>query len=170
MSGFDFTRPDSRDADAFLIGNAGMEDQNPRCRINVAHNETTTSIITAGTFYKANWTNTSVYTIKWTVVNNRITYQQANTSDAWAIITGDISVNNNNRGISIAIVKNGIVGSRYGETALRTTNVTDQPFQFSTVIYIPQMAKDDYLELYVTSDTSGDLVKLVDVQWFTNTQ
>jgi hypothetical protein len=170
VSGFDFTRTDGRDANAFIVSNAGMEDKNPHCKINVANNNTTTTITTAGTFYKANWTNTSFYTTKWTIVDNRITYQQTNSLDAWAIITGDISVGNNNRILSIAIVRNGVTSSRLGETALRTASVSGVPFQFSTVIYIPDLHKDDYLELYVSSDHSGDLVKLEDVQWFTNTQ
>ena len=170
MSGFDFTRSDGRDANVHLVYNAGMENKNPHCRINVVNNAITTTITTASTFYKANWTNTSVYTTKWTITDNRITYQPNNSLDAWAIITGDISVNNNNCILSLAIVKNGITASRHGETALRTTNISGVPFQFSTVIYIPDMVKDDYLELYVTSNNSGDIVLLKDVQWFTNTQ
>ena len=146
-----------------------MESKNPHCKINVSNNVSTTTVTTAGTFYKANWTNTSNYTTKWNVANNRITYQTDYVLDAWAIITGNLTVDDNNLRVTIAIVKNGVIGTRYGETDLRIVTA-NQPFQFSTVIYIPDMAKDDYLELYVTSSQNGDIVRFQDVQWYTNTQ
>jgi hypothetical protein len=71
--------------------------------------------------------------------------------------------------ITIAVVKNGVTTTRYGETDLRITTAS-QPFQFSTVIFIPAMAKNDYLELYCTSSNSADIVTFQDIQWFTNTQ
>jgi hypothetical protein len=169
FSGFDFARADGRDANVFLNNNAGAENKNPHCKINVNNNVSTTTVTTAGTFYKANWTNTSFYTAKWIVNNNRITYQTDYLLDAWAIITGNITVNNSNVRVTIAIVKNGATGTRYGETDLRIVTA-NQPFQFSTVIYIPDMAKDDYLELYVTSSQNGDIIRFQDVQWYTNTQ
>ena len=169
FSGFDFTRTDGRDANVFIYNNAGAENKNPYVKINVNNNVSTTTITTAGTFYKANWTNTSSYTTKWSVNNNRITYQTDYVLDAWAIITGNITVDDNNLRVTIAIVKNGITGTRYGETDLRIVTA-NQPFQFSTVIYIPDMAKNDYLELYVTSTQNGDIIRFQDVQWFTNTQ
>ena len=169
FSGFDFERSDGRDADVFLNNNAGAENKNPHSKINVNNNISTTTVITAGTFYKANWTNTSSYTTKWIVNNNKITYQTDYLLDAWAIITGNITVDDNNLRVTIAIVKNGVTSTRYGETDLRIVTA-NQPFQFSTVIYIPDMAKDDYLELYVTSSQNGDIIRFQDVQWFTNTQ
>jgi hypothetical protein len=169
FSGFDFARADGRDANVFLSNNAGFENKNPHCKINVNNNVSTTTVTTAGTFYKANWTNTSSYTSKWIVNNNRITYQTNYVLDAWAIITGNITANNSNVRITIAIVKNGVATTRYGETDLRIVTA-NQPFQFSTVIYIPDMRKNDYLELYTTSSQSGDIIRFQDVQWYTNTQ
>jgi hypothetical protein len=169
FSGFDFARSDGRDANVFLSNNAGAENKNPHSKINVNNNLSTTTITTAGTFYKANWTNTSSYTTKWIVNNNRITYQTDYLLAAWAIITGNITVDDNNLRVTIAIVKNGATGTRFGETDLRITTA-NQPFQFSTVIYIPNMAKNDYLELYVTSSQNGDIIRFQDVQWLTNTQ
>ena len=140
------------------------ENKNPHCKINVNNNVSTTTVTTAGTFYKANWTNTSFYTTKWIVANNRITYQTDYLLDAWAIITGNITSNNSNVRITIAIVKNGVTGTRYGETDLRIVTA-NQPFQFSTVIYIPDMNKNDYLELFATSSQTGDIIRFQDVQW-----
>jgi hypothetical protein len=169
FSGFDFARSDGRDANVFLNNNAGSENKNPHCKINVNNNVSTTTVTTAGTFYKASWTNTSYYTTKWIVANNRITYQTDYLLDAWAIITGNITSTNANVRITIAIVKNGVTGTRYGETDLRIVTA-NQPFQFSTVIYIPDMRKNDYLELFVTSSQNGDIIRFQDVQWLTNAQ
>jgi hypothetical protein len=169
FSGFDFARADGRDANVFITNNAGGENKNPHCKINVSNNVSTTTITTAGTFYKANWTNTSFYTTKWIVNNNLITYQTDYLLNAWAIITGNLTSNNSNVRITIGIVKNGVTSTRYGETDLRIVTA-NQPFQFSTVIYIPDMRKNDYLELYATSSQTGDIIRFQDVQWYTNTQ
>lgn len=166
ISGFDFTRTDGRDANTFIRNNSGGGDQNPKCRINVNNSIATTTLTTAGTWYKANWTNTSSITVKWTVANNRITYQPVNRSNAFMVITGNIAVTNANRTISIAIVKNGVTATRYGETDLRVKNA-NQPEVFATTIYIDDIGPNDYFELYLTSANSGDIVTFQDVQWFT---
>jgi hypothetical protein len=170
VSGFDFSRSDGRDANADIVNNIGIENEIPHCKINVLNNSNTITIYNNGTFYKPSWTNAATsYTCKWTLSGNKMTYQPNNTRDIWAVISGDISVNNSNRVITIAIYKNGLMGTKYGETDLRVTN-SNQPFQFSTVIYIPSVKKNDFLELYVTSSSSNDVVTFQDVQWFTNTQ
>ena len=176
ISGFDFSRTDGRDANAFIENNAGMSNQNPHIKLNVSNNISTTTITTAGTYYKAVWAaNASTYTCKWTIGStsptsgNRITYQPLNTRDGWAIITGNLSNSLISHVLTIAIVKNGVTSTRYGETDIRIL-AANQPQQFSTVIYIPGLAKNDYLELYVTSNTNGSVVTFQDIQWFANTQ
>jgi hypothetical protein len=168
ITGFDFSRSDGRDANAHLVNNAGMEDEKPHCKINVANNSSNTTITTAGTYYKASWTNSSAYTCKWTVSGNRMTYQPNNGGDVWAVITGDI-IPNAAHIFTFAIVKNGVTSTLYGETALRNTSA-NQPTQFSTVIYVPDVKKNDYLELFVTSNYNGDVINFNDIQWFANTQ
>lgn len=171
MSGFDFSRSDGRDANVFIRNNSGGPDQNPHCRINVYNNSTATTITTAGTWYKANWTagtQTSI-TTKWTIGTNRITYQPVNKSEGWAVISGNITVPSNNRTISIAIVKNGVVATRFGETDLRLTTASD-PYQFATTIYLTDIAPGDYFELYCTSAHSGETATFRDIQWYTETK
>jgi hypothetical protein len=168
-SGFTFSLASGRDANVYMANNSGIEDENPHCKINVVNNVTTTAIPASGTYYKANWTNTSSSTSKWTIVNNRITYQPNDRGDVWAIITGNVSTSQDNRIITIGIVKNGVAGTRYGETDLRAL-VGNQPFQFSTVIYVSDIVKNDYLELYVTTNVSGDVVLFRDIHWFTDSK
>ena len=134
ISGFDFTRQDGRDANAFIENNAGVEDDKPHCKINVVNNALTTTCVTSNSWYKANWVNTSSYTTNLVIGNNKITYQSVKPRDIFLIISGDVSVGNNNRVVTVGIVKNGVTTTRYGETALRITTA-NQPFQFSTVIY-----------------------------------
>ena len=169
VSGFDFTRTDGRDANVFMVNNAGYGNKNPHSKMNVVNNASTTTITTAGTYYKANWITTSIFTCKWTMDNNKITYQPENINDVYAIITGNLSVNGNGRNVSVAIVKNGVSSTLHGETTFRI-QTSNQPYQFSTVIYIPDMHKNDYLEMFVTSSVNGDMVTFLDVQWFTNSQ
>ncbi|HMK27877.1 MAG TPA: hypothetical protein VK483_17720 [Chitinophagaceae bacterium] len=169
IDGFDFSRSDARDANAFIQNNAGDGDHTPSCRINVNNNATTTTVTTAGTWYKAVWTNTSSVTTKWTIANNKITYQSQNRRNAFIIITGNISVNNANKTVSIAIVKNGITTTRIGETDLRLTTGS-QPYQFSTVVYLSDIGPGDYFELFCTSSSNGDVVIFQDVQWLTESK
>jgi hypothetical protein len=169
VSGFDFTRSDGRDANIDFVSNAGIDDKTPKCKINVINNAVTTALPTAGTWYKANWTNTSSYTVKWNINNNRVTYQPRHPAYIFIIVSGNISANNNNRTINIGIVKNGVTGTRYGETTLRLT-AANQPFQYSTTIYIQNVARNDYFELYVSSNNNGDIVVFQDINIFVNAQ
>jgi hypothetical protein len=169
IEGFDFTRSDGRDANVIMESNAGVGDASPSSTINVLNNATTTTVTTSNTWYKGNWTNTSSSTTKWTIANNRVTYQPTNRRNGWMIISGNLSCNNANRTISLGIVKNGSTGTRFGETTLRITT-SNQPFQFSTVVYLTDIAPGDYFEIFCTSTSSFDIVTFQDVLWLTNTK
>lgn len=171
IDGFDFTRADARDANAILESNAGLGDKKPNSFINVLNNSVTTFTITsANTWYKANWgNNTASETCKWTIANNKITYQPANKRDGVFTIAGNLSVNASSRTISIGIVKNGNTAVRFGETTLRTGS-SNQPYQFSFVAYIEDISPNDYYEIYLTSNSSFDVIKIQDIQWLVNTQ
>ena len=171
IEGFDFTRTDGRDADVILESNAGMGDQKPNCFINVLNSATTKTLTTANTWYKADWgTNTSSQTCKWTIADNKITYQPTNKRDGLFTIAGNLSVSSSNQNISIGIVKNGNSAVRYGETTLRVT-AADQPFQFSFIAYLTNIAPGDYFEIYYSNATSGSkVVTIQDIQWLVNTQ
>jgi hypothetical protein len=133
----------------------------------------TTNIVTipaANAWIKGNWgSNTSATTCKWTVANNRITFQPTNKRNGWFSITGNLSVNNPNRVISISIVKNGVSTTRYGETTIRT-NTTGQPYPFAFVVYIENISPNDYFEVYVSSANINDNIDIQDIQWLTNAQ
>jgi len=166
--GFDFSRSDGRDANIFMENNAGASSKRPQVKINVVNNTTTTTVSTANTWYKANFTNTSSIPTKWTVANNRITYQSLNSSDGLFLISGNVKCSSTSRTVNISIVKNGVSTTRYGETTVRIT-ASSQSFQFSTNVYVPNIQKNDYFEIWVTSSSSGDVLTIDDFNWFTDT-
>ena len=74
------------------------------------------------------------------------------------------------RVINIAIVKNGNSSVRYGETTIRIpTNNASQSFQWSTNVYVENTDKNDYLEIWITSASSGDVLTIDDLNWYTST-
>jgi hypothetical protein len=169
IEGFDFSRSDGRDANAILESNAGMGDKKPSCFINLLNGSSTTTLTTANSWYKATWTNTSSQTTKFTIGNNRITYQPTNKRDALIIISGNLSINNSSRTISLGLVKNGVTTTRFGETTLRTSTGGTASL-FSTVIYIQDIQPGDYFEVFCSSANSSDIMTMLDVNWQVTTQ
>ena len=171
IEGFDFTRSDGRDANVILESNAGMGDQKPNCFINVLNSSTTKTLTTQNTWYKADWgSNTSSETCKWTISSNQITYQPTNRRNGVFTVSGNLSVNSSSQNISIGIVKNGVTTTRYGETTLRVTT-SDQPFQFSFIAFLSDIAPGDYFEIYYSNaSSSSKVVKIQDILWLANTQ
>lgn len=169
VGGFDFTRSDGRDAKAFIQQNAGMEDKNPHVKINVIDNATSTTLTTANNWYKVNFTNTSSVPCKWTVANNKITYQPVNKRDVIMTIAGNVACTNNaNRNITIGIMKNG-TGSVYGPITVRTTTSAAY-YPFTTVVYLEDITLNDYFEVYASSANSGDIIILSDLNWYTDSK
>jgi hypothetical protein len=82
-------------------------------------------------------------------------------------VTGNISCDNSNRNITIAIVKNGVATTQYGPITIRNTTANGY-FPFSTVVYLQDVAPNDYFEIYISSANNGDVVTLSDINWFTD--
>lgn len=165
LSGFDFTRTDGRDADCFIQNNAGEMDHNPACQISVVNNNTNSP--TPDTWNKAVWTNTSSITSNWKIENNLITYLSKNKRGVAIFLTGNLSVSLLGN-VSVVIVKNGDTNVRYGETTVRVSSL-GQPFQFATVVYLQNIQKNDYLEVYFSGPILSS-VKFQDIQWLTESK
>jgi hypothetical protein len=166
--GFDFTRTDGRDANIVIVGNAGVSDQTPNCSVFVLNNATTKTLPAINTWYVVDWgTNTSYNTCKWTIANNRITFQPAFVRNIWMQISGNLSVGSNSQALSICIVKNGVTTTRYGETTLFAAS-GNQPYQFSFSAYLTDVAPGDYFEIFYSNATQTNRVVIMqDVQWIT---
>lgn len=174
MSGFDFTRPDGRDANIEILNNAGIGNKNPHCKINVTNNvlPDPTKCTTLNAWYKAKWNSNkqSVITTNWTISSSvgtvgRMTFQPKNSKDVVFHIAGNLSVNNPGSIVSICIIKNGDKTTRFGETTLRSSfkAATDDPFQFSTVVYVQNVKQTDYFDLYVTTDLASNYITILDL-------
>jgi hypothetical protein len=135
----------------------------------VVNNSLTTTCALANSWYKANWINTSSVTTNFTINNNRITYQPVKPRDVYLVISGNVTNTTNNGVTTIAIVKNDLTTTRYGETALRITTA-NQPFQFSTIIYLEDVAKGDYFELYCSADNNNDVLVFRDINCYVSAQ
>jgi hypothetical protein len=86
------------------------------------------------------------------------------------MISGNVSASANAQNVTVGIVKNGVATTFYGATTIRTVTA-DQPFPFSMIVYLADIAANDYFELYVNNETSsGKTVKFQDIQWLVNTQ
>jgi len=57
FSGFDFSRPDGRDANIYMQYNAGTENKNPHAKVNMIDNAAATTITAVNTWYKAVFTS-----------------------------------------------------------------------------------------------------------------
>lgn len=176
IEGFDFSRTDGRDANATIESNAGIGDKHPNCTMGVTNNTTATSLTNNSNWYKLNWVNTNSATCKWTVTDNRITYQPSNRRNAYIIIAGNIQTSTSTGTINLGLVKNPSATSalatsvvRYGETTLRP-GTANQPFQFSMVVNLTDVAPGDYFELWGNLNSSNFTVTIQDVQWLVNTQ
>ena len=162
IDGFDFTRTDSRDANIYAISNVGIEDKKPHCKINVKDNSGITAVSVANKFYKAVFTNTNSYTCKFTITNNRFTYQPTNRRDLMVLIGGNLSVDQNNRNIDVCLVKNGNSGTTISPFTVRTSTA-NQVNSFSIAAYLQDSSVGDYYEIWVTSQNAGDNVILSDL-------
>jgi hypothetical protein len=169
IAGFDFSRTDGRDANAYIEGNTGSEDKKPGCEIAVSDNLSSFTCLYPSTWYKANWVNTSSTSVSWLIQNNRITYLPSKSRNIVVTITGNISVNNSNRVITLALIKNNNGNTRYGESNLRIT-VANQPFQFATVAYLKDVAEGDFFELFFSSRNGDDVLTVQDINWVVTSQ
>jgi hypothetical protein len=174
--GFDFTRTDGRDANATIESNAGTADRQPNCTFGVTNNTVATTLSSSGSWYKLTWTNSNSNTTKWTIEDNKITYQPSNRRNAYIIISGNIQVSASNATINLGLVKNNTNGSatsasvvRYGETTLRP-GTANQPFQFSMVVSLTDVGPGDFFELWGNLTAGSNTLTIQDVQWLVNTQ
>lgn len=167
--GWDFTRTDARDANWYIQSNAGATDRNPRCKINAVSSTDTTAIASANGWVKAKFTNSATSsTTKWTLTNNRAVYQPKNIRDAIGTVSLSVSAASNTRTVHIAIVKNGIKTTRYGQMSVfcKTLN---EPMPITTSFEIPNIGNGDYLEVWATCD-SPETLTISSVSWSVDTK
>lgn len=165
LSGFDFTL--ARDADIEIFSSVGEESKSPHAKINLVGNTTVTPV-TTNTWTKAIFTNTRSYGCKWTIANNRITYQPNHDSDVMMWLAGDIYISANGTfNVQLAVVKNNdSTGTVYGQTQV-TADQSGRRFNWATTIYLDDVKKDDYFELWIKNVGASDDPVIADLNWLT---
>ena len=175
LYGFDFKKYINRNI--YMKSNIGMEDKKPHAKINVVGGVSATTITTAGTYYKAAFTNAStsymckvgIAPITPSAPNNRMVYFPSNTNACWLEIDGSISNNDASRTITVAIVKNGNTATLYGNCPVRcTTSGANYPFSLN--VYLDDCIAGDYFEIYYTSSQNGNQVTTASINWYLTAQ
>jgi len=103
----------------------------------------------------------SFYVCKVGITNNRLTFQSDKPFDGTAWVSGNLSVDQNNRTVNIGIRKNA-TGNVYTPFTVRTGPL-GQPYPFAISTYLPNMKKNDFYELWVSSGIAGDVVTVQDL-------
>jgi len=68
--------------------------------------------------------------------------------------------------LDVAVVKNGaVINGIYGRMPTRAATQS-VPYNITTPFYAPDMKSGDYLEVWVTSSSNGDVVKTEEVSWW----
>ncbi len=71
---------------------------------------------------------------------------------------------NNPTNIDVAIIKNGDTSTPYATVPL-TTDQANRTFNISTNVYLPEVTKNDYFQIYVKLDTAKTLI-IKSVNWY----
>lgn len=124
FSGFDFAEATGRDTNIELMNNIGEENKTPHAKINVADNVGTTTVTTAGVYYKANFTNGIVYNCKIALDNNKMTFLSDHPRDGMMWVAGNLSVNQTNRNITVGMRKSLNIASVTGNGATITVTTS----------------------------------------------
>ena len=161
VSGFDFTL--ARDANIEILGCVGIEDKKPHANIQLDSNATVTALST-NTWTKAAGTNSSSYSVKFGIANNRMTFLSDHSRGVMMTVSGALVQTTATQILQYAIVKNGNSATVYGKGGL-TSDSANRPFPFSTNIYIDSIATNDYFELWIRNITDNDDATLQDLNW-----
>jgi hypothetical protein len=162
ISSVDFTLP--RDADIEMLNNVGYPSVAPSSKINVEGNALATTITTGGTYYKLNFINgVSSSTRKFTLADNKITFQSSHPKEMAFTASGSISASGNNRTIRVAIKKNN--DTLYSPMTVRCPT-SGQPNNFTLITKVDSVVAGDYFELFATTISGGVVVTLLDLNWY----
>ena len=108
------------------------------------------------------------YSCKFGITNNKVTLLSDHKQDLIIWVAGSITEDNNIRNINVGIKKNGL-GMPLGPVTIRIVTA-NQPTPFSTIVYLEDVVKNDYFELWTSVPNNGDVVTLSDLALFVQSQ
>jgi hypothetical protein len=137
LSGSDFTL--QRDADIVVQNNVGTESKLPHAKIIVLNNATTTTVTTAGIYYKCRFTNNFTYTCKLGLSAGMMTYYPTYPYDLSSFISGNVSCNNNNRNITVVLRRSLLYIVSVTGNGATVTVTTTYPHNLQTGIIVQML-------------------------------
>jgi len=157
---FNFTL--QRDANIEMISNIWDADKKPMARINLVES-TATQWLTSNTWTKINFANTNSAGQKFTIANNRITFQSDNPKHLMFWVSGNMQATTATSNLNVAIVKNGNTALwLFGNQSLYI-DVSNRNFAFSLNTMIENIVKDDYFEVRCQPVWANETIRLVDI-------
>lgn len=148
--------------EARWTGNRGITNTTRTGLISWASNATTTNIASSGTYYKAGGTAVaSAFNQRFgaTASPHRLTYTSALVQTFEVTATVSISAGNNNI-VGVKVYKS---GAQIDNIRGRSTTSANNRAEGVTVRTIVEMEEDDYLEVYVTNESSSGNITVTDL-------
>jgi hypothetical protein len=161
LSGFDWTI--ARDANIYVKSNVGEEDKKAHAKINVA-GASATQNLTSNTPAKLTLTNTDSYACKFTVANNKLTYLPDGHADIGMWVSIACQTNTRNSEFKFGIVKNNVTTTFYGKQNI-FFDTNDRTSNLALNVYLDDVAKNDYFEIFCTAVGANETIRMIDVNW-----
>ncbi len=157
LSGFDFSL--ARDANIEIYGNIGIEEMRPHAKINL-YNGATSQAYTSNTWTKMNYTISDTYTKKrWITTTGRVTFLSDHEKSVQMWISASALTSTQTATVRFAIVKNGNTAVQYGSMEV-TLDANNRAFNFSQNVYLDDVVKNDYYELYIYPVWANETITL----------
>ena len=84
-------------------------------------------------------------------------------------VSGNLIITNQPATITVAIVKNGDSLVLYGQMPV-FTDTNNRAFPFSLNAYLGDVDKDDYFEVWYSSNTTNKNIYIQNLTWFTDSR
>ena len=167
LSGFDFTL--ARDADIEIYGNIGIEDYRPHGKYCVSSGGTSATYTTQ-VWAPAQYTLTKSYSKKRDMTSTgRLTFLSSHEKSVQMWIDGSITTSTSQSNIEVAIVKNGMTGTQYGNMDV-FLDQNARAFNWSTNVYLDDVNQGDYFEIYVYVVGSNDTLIFQNINWMVDSR
>lgn len=166
-SWFDFSL--ARDADIEAYENIGDEDHRPHGNFDVLDGLTWQSY-TSNVWTKVNYTFTEIYAKKrWATTTGRLTYLSNHVKSVQMWVSAWVSTSTSTANVKFAIIKNWITWTQYGTMPV-SLDQNARSFNFSQNIYLDDVIKNDYFELYVYPIWANETLILQDLNWLVDSR
>lgn len=147
-----------QNADIEMSYNIGIEDMSPHASFEWDNNVSGTTCTLQNTKYKIVGVNSSSYSKKITVSNNRLTYLSNHERDGEVIISAAVQSSATGRRYKLHLIKNGDFTTSLGSMAVNI-NVSNAPQPVSFPAYIEESKIGDFYEVWIEcTSTAGTTV------------